>query len=257
MTALALAVGLALSGVVAQTDEPPLLFVLTGQSNAGQHGRGGQAVDGAWLYAPQFAGREWRAMPYRGVFGVELSFAAAVREATGRRVLVAKTYSGGTSIIAWDSTAPSPMWRQALAKVGNSGKPAMYGRVMQLERDARAAWGGPVELAGVLYVQVERDSRMEYGAVRYGDNLRNLIAAWRRDWGVGELPVILIDAHTNMNTFGPVVASTVRDVAATTPGVAWVECRDLPTEDGVHFNSQGLTELGRRMAGAWLGLWVQ
>ena len=51
MTALALATLMALSPVGAgQADElPPLLFILTGQSNAGQNGRGGQAVDGAWL----------------------------------------------------------------------------------------------------------------------------------------------------------------------------------------------------------------
>ncbi len=256
MTALAVAATLALSAL-AQTEEPSLLFILTGQSNAGQNGRGGQAVDGAWLYAPQFTGRQWATMPYGGQFGVELSFAQAVHEATGRRVLIAKTYSGGTSIVAWQPDAPNVAWRQAMAKVGNSGKPAMYGRVLQLERDARAAWNGPVELAGVLYVQVERDSRMEYGAMRYGANLRALIAAWRRDWQVGELPVILIDAHTNMNTFGPAVASAVRDVAGTVPGVAWVPCRDLPTSDGVHFNNAGLGELGRRMAGAWLNLWVQ
>ncbi len=257
MTALAVAAVMALSAVApAQADElPPLLFILTGQSNAGQKGTGGAAVDGAWLYAPQYAGRTWRPMPYGGAFGVELSFARAVREATGRQVLVAKVYSGGTSIIAWQPDAPNVAWRQAMSKVGNSGKPPMYGRVMTLYNDARAAWGGPVELAGVLYVQVERDSKVEYGAVRYGDNLTALIDAWRRDWQAPKLPVIFMDAHTNMTTNGPTVAAAVRDVAASVPGAAWVACRDLPTSDGVHFNGVGLTELGRRMAAAWLDIY--
>lgn len=256
MTALAVAAVMALSAVgSAPGDEPPLLFILTGQSNAGQNGRSGQAVDGAWLYAPQFAGRTWRPMPYGGVFGVELSFARAVREATGRQVLVAKVYSGGTSIIAWQPDAPNVAWRQAMQRVGNSGKPPMYGRVMTLYREAVAAWGGPVELAGVLYVQVERDSKIEYGAARYGGNLRQLIGAWRRDWQTADLPVVFIDAHTNLTTFGPVVAEAVRDVAGSVPGAAWVECRDLPTSDGVHFNSVGLTALGERMALKWLSIY--
>ena len=233
---------------------PALLFILTGQSNAGPKGSGGEAVPGAWLYAPQYSGRAWRQMaPVNGRYSVALPFARAVHEATGRTVLVAQVYSGGTSIVAWQPDAPNTPWRQAMSAVGNTGKPAMYSRVRSLVAEASAAWGGPVELSGVLYVQVERDSKVAYGAMRYEANLRRLIAAWRADYGAG-LPVMFIDAHTNMTGGGPVVAAAVRAVAADTPATALIPVRDLPKQDWAHFTSTGVDELGRRFAAAWLGM---
>ena len=251
------------SGLAARAESEPelpaLLFVITGQSNAGQKGDAAQlagpTAPGTFYYAPQHTGvRAWLPMqPYRGHFGIEQSFARAVAEATGRTVLVAKTYSGGTSIIAWQPTDRGRQWRRDMAAVGNATKPAMYPRVTALVTEATAAWGGPVELAGVLYVQVERDSRYQYGAVRYESNLRRLIAAWRADYGTG-LPVMFIDAHSHMTSGGPIVAAAVRAVAADTPNTAMISVRDLPKQDAVHFSSAGVDELGRRFAAAWLAM---
>jgi hypothetical protein len=66
--------------------EPALLFVLTGQSNAGQQGKPGQVapadaapVAGAFYRAPQHTKVQTvvAMQPWRGAFGVELSFARA------------------------------------------------------------------------------------------------------------------------------------------------------------------------------------
>lgn len=252
------------AGAAGEAERPALLFILTGQSNAGQNGRAtdlpagrGGPVEGAWLYAPQVTkGSKLAAMgPVRGTFGVELSFARAVRAACpGREVIVAKVHSGGTSIIAWDPGAPGrPGWRQDMARVGNADKPAMYPKVLALAAGARGQ--RPAAVAGVLYVQTERDSKYAYGAERYEGNLRRLIAAWRRDWDAPGLPVVFMDSHTGLSGGGARVHEAVAAVAATTPGTAWVATRDLPKKgDGVHFNSAGLWLLGERMAAAWLRL---
>lgn len=255
---------LAVDGLGAEATRPALLFIVTGQSNAGSGGRAAELgpverapVDGAWFYSPQTTkSRQLVPMePVRGTFGVELSFARVVRAACpGREIVVAKVHSGGTSIIAWDPGAPDrPGWRQDMARVGNSEKPAMYPKVEQLAREARAL--KTAELAGVLYIQTERDSKYSYGAERYEGNLRRLIAAWRRDWNAPALPVIFMDSHTNLAGGGPVVHGAVVNVAEEVARTAWVASRDLPKKaDRVHFNSAGLWELGERMAAEWLRL---
>jgi hypothetical protein len=255
-----LALGLA-AGVGATGEEPALLFVITGQSNAGQQGAAGQLtaaqrapVDGAWYYAPQHTGqRKLVALqPYGGAFGVELSFARAVAEATGRKVVVTKTYLGGASIVAWDPDAPNAAWHQAMRTAGHAGKPAMYPRVAAVKRAAENAHNGPVELAGVLYLQVERDSKIRALSPEYGERLEELIAAWRNDWDAPHLPVVVMDSHTQLDAGGAVVHDEIVAVAARVPNVAWVAVRDLPTKDGIHFSTPGVLTLGQRMAAAWL-----
>ena len=255
----------------AQEDAPPaLLFVVTGQSNAGQQGTASQLgpgqrapVSGAWYYAPQHTGKAAAValQPYGGVFGVELSFARAVREATGREVLIAKVYRGGTSIIAWDANPGTPQWKYDMAQVGHGTTAAyqMYPKVLRTAVDATASYtaqtGRPVELAGLLYIQVERDSKYMYGATRYEGNLTRLIAALRRDWNAPRLPVVVIDSHTNLSGGGPVVHEAVVNVAAAVPGVAWVPVRDLPKKNAAHFSTPGVLALGERLAASWLELW--
>lgn len=255
-----------LAGAVAARAQgrPALLFVLTGQSNAGSNGLAAElaaerrgAVAGAWLYAPKVTRSKGLAAmgPVHGEFGLELSFARAVRAACPEReVIVAKVVSGGTSIIAWDPGAPGrPGWKSDMAQVGNSDKPAMYPKVQALVEEARRL--RPTELAGVLYAQTERDSKYKYGAARYEGNLRQLIRAWRADWDAPQLPMVFMDSHTNLSGGGPLVHEAVVAVAASTPGAGWVATRDLPKKgDRVHFNSAGLWELGERMAAEWLRL---
>lgn len=269
LTTVAALVVLALAarGATAQSGDatPALLFIITGQSNAGQQGAAGQLtaaqrgpVEGAWYYAPQHTRSQalLPLQPYGGAFGVELSFARVVRQATGRDVVIAKNYSGGTSIIAWSPSAPNAAWKAELAKVGNAGKPAMYPRVLDIQRKAAAAYtaatGRPVELAGVLYIQVERDSKVMYGATRYEGNLKELIGAWRDEWHAPRLPVVFIDSHSSLSGGGPIVHEAVVATAADVAGAAWVAVRDLPKKDTVHFSTPGVWTLGERLAAAWL-----
>ena len=243
---------------------PALLFVLTGQSNAGQQGKPGQVapvdaapVAGAYYRAPQHTKSQavLGMQPYGGEFGVELSFARAVRAACpGREVIVAKVYSGGTSIIAWDPAAPNSQWKYDLGQVGNAGKAPQYPKVLGAAEQAAARFGRPVELAGLLWIQVERDSKEDYGAARYEVNLRRLIAALRADWAAPGLPFVAIDSHTQLDDGGAVVHQAIVNMAATTPAVGWVETRDLGTSDGLHFDSAGVVILGERLAAEWLQL---
>lgn len=243
---------------------PALLFVLTGQSNAGQQGKPGQVaaaavapVAGAWYRAPQHTKAQGivAMQPWRGAFGAELSFARAVRAACpGREVVVAKVYAGGTSIVAWSPDAPNSQWKYDLAQVGNAGKAPQYPKVLEAAAQAAARFGRPVRPAGVLWIQAERDSRYDYGAARYEGNLRELVAALRADWGGPGMPFVAIDSHTQLDSGGAVVHRAIVNVAGSVPGVGWVQTRDLGTSDGIHFDSAGVVTLGQRLAAEWLRL---
>ncbi len=267
---LLLALLLASASAHAAEDAPPaLLFVITGQSNAAEQGTAGELsaaarapVGGAWYYAPQHT-KQTRAValqPYGGVFGVELSFARAVRAATGREVVIAKVYRGGTSIIAWSPEYGTAGWRYDMAQVGHGTTAAyqMYPKVLKVARDAAASYtaqtGRPVEFAGLVYIQVERDSKYLYGANRYEGNLTRLIGALRAQWNAPGLPAVFIDSHTNLGTGGPIVHDAVTAVARDVPGAAWVEVRNLPKKSATHFSSAGVTTLGERLAAAWIAL---
>lgn len=262
LVAAVVAAAAAKGGPPGQT--PALLFVLTGQSNAGQQGEPAQVpaaavapVAGAWYRAPQHTKVQTvvAMQPWRGAFGAELSFARAVRAACpGREVIVAKVYSGGTSIIAWSPDAPNSQWKYDLAQVGNAGKAPQYPKVLEAAEQAATRFGRPVQPAGVLWIQVERDSHYDYGAVRYENNLRELVAALRADWGGPGMPFVAIDSHTQLDSGGAVVHQAIVNVANSVPGVGWVQTRDLGTSDGIHFNSPGVVTLGERMAAEWLRL---
>lgn len=248
----------------APVTQPALLFVLTGQSNAGQQGKPAQVpasavapVEGAYYRAPQHTKVQGvvAMQPWRSSFGAELSFARAVRAACPEReVVVAKVYNGGTSIIGWSPDAPNAAWQYDLKQVGNTGISPQYPRVLDAAEQAAERFGRPVELAGLLWVQVERDSKYDYGAARYEANLRELIAALRNDWNAPSLPFVAIDSHTQLDEGGDVVHQAIVNVAESVPAVGWVETRDLGTSDGIHFDSTGVLTLGERLAAEWLRL---
>ena len=221
----------------AEEERPALLFVVTGQSNAGQLGRGGQAVDGAWYYAPQLSARVLPMGPVAGTFGVELSFARAVRAACpGREVLMVKRWRNATGIEAWDPPA-GKMWRLTAAAV---------------ER-GRTLLGRPARVAGVLWVQNEYDTRTAGRGAAYEGRLRELVGAWRASWGEG-LPVVMMGVHTAGGGAAG-VARALDAVAGEMGPAAVVRADDLPVkEDGVHFDNAGLELLGERMAAEWLRL---
>lgn len=270
------------------------IFVLTGQSNSAPNGNGNllpppmKRVDNAWLSRKRTSTtfalspmEPFRApKPAFGITGpaftVEQPIAYYLHQACpALKMVFVRASSGGASIVVWDPVPNTPEWKAAMAAVGNTGKPPMYPWVLSsvkmtrtaVEKQASLA-GLPVEVAGVFYVQIERDSKMQAGALQYERRLRDLIDAFRRDWGESDLPVLFIDSHTAFNNYAALTRQAAANVAQVQPqGIAddadarpaphtgMVAVRDLPTyKDGIHFNSEGLILLGQRMAQGWLEL---
>lgn len=285
----------------AQTDAPAApteqhvhLFVVTGQSNTGPNGNGQllppemRHVDGAWLAKKRtttvyvlnpmepFRAPKLKFGITNTAYTVEHTIAYNLRQACpDMQMVFVRIASGGTSLVAWDPNPNTPEWKKALAAVGNTGKQAMYPQVMSAVSATQTAIrnkpelsGRPVEMAGVFYIQTERDSKMLAGAQQYEQRLRDLIAAFRRDWDEDDLPVLFMDSHTALNSYAALVRQAAANVAelqpegftddpgaTATPGTAMVATRDLPKyKDGVHFNSEGINLFGARLAARWLEL---
>ena len=251
------ALALLLLALQANTDTRPVLhFAITGQSNAGNNGRGTVAVPGAYYYAPQATGVN-RVVPLTSVrrkWGVEVPFAAAIVEACpGYDILISKRYLGGTSIVGWRPSAPNAAWASDMRLVGDGDKKPQYPLVIATAQAAGDRFGAD-GVAGILFIQNEKDSRMPHGAALYEGELRTLIGAWRQHWGDDDLPVVVMDSHTSLDLHGGQVHEAIVAVAGSEQGVRMVASRDLTTTDGIHFDNLCLETLGQRMAAAWLAM---
>ncbi len=169
--------------------------------------------------------------------GLSLPFALSVLEKTGVPIGLIPCALSGTSIAEW-----SP------ARRDESGA-SLYGALL---RRARKAGG---RLAGVLWYQGEADGKPEL-APRYKQALRELIAALRQDLRDETLPFyyVQIGRHVhdpqsarNASAWNQVQESQ-RLIESEVPNSTMVASVDLELDDGIHIGTDGLKELGRRLA---------
>jgi hypothetical protein len=111
------------------------------------------------------------------------------------------------------------------------------------------AWGYAPTVRGGVWVQGEEDSFYEPMAQSYGDNMRELLAAFRANWGP-QLPV----AVARINAPGRRYRDQVRSAqwAIDDPLVSVFDTDDLVLQDNVHYGQAGQVALGYRLAGGLL-----
>jgi hypothetical protein len=195
LTALA-ATSLAASALAQDEDRTLRVFVFAGQSN--MEGADSKVRDIARF--PPFAGldqpqpevrfrycigREDKArsegwvdlQPVRGLVGPELSFAREIGRHVDAPLAIIKCAAGGTHLGGdWNPDEPSGF--------------AMYPLALELVREALADLerrGIPHRLEGFVWHQGENDMFDADYMARYGENLRNFVACWRRDLGAPDL----------------------------------------------------------------------
>ncbi len=125
-----------------------------------------------------------------------------------------------------------------------------------LARTRRAMADGV--LKGILWHQGESDSRPERASV-YEDNLKELIARFRKDLNAPELPFLIGQLGqfpaNPWNQSRLVVNFAHMAVADSVPNAVFVNSDGLRARrDNTHFNSESLKEFGRRYAEAYLEL---
>jgi sialate O-acetylesterase len=211
---------------------------LEGFAEAGEAGdaggRGGERPDG----------RRPASWPLGAGLGV--SFARAVRAATGEPVGLIPAAHSATSL---------EQWSPALA--GLRGE-SLYGAM--LERVRRAAAQRDIQLAGILWYQGETDADDLGCSATYAARFDRWVAAARADLDAPGLPVHVVQL-ARVVRWGPsdsrpgwnAVREAQRTLSQRVESTSCVAAVDLPLSDMIHVSAAGLDRLGRRLARAALG----
>lgn len=248
--------GTASSVADAPAQQPrPLVVVLAGQSNMAGLGVTRELTpeqtrmprNVRYVHAGQdatFAGQS--------AFGPEVAIAHELARALpDRQIVIIKYAVGGTSLLAW-----APAWDSVRAVQTDN---ATAGPLYRHLRDAIAGARLPAsaEIAAVLWMQGERDARYTEAGRDYLANLRELVAALRRDLNSPLLPFVLglVNPPDDSYSAQSEVRAAQRRAAAEIASVYLVETDDLSKRnDRLHYDTRGLLELGRRFAAVVISL---
>lgn len=235
------------------------LFVLAGQSNMGGRGRYDALPPGDSGILPAnvrlvAVALDVHLQPLPGGFGPELGLARALAPAyPGETLLLVKYAVDASSLLDW-----APDWDPAAAALtGHPEFGALYGELLALV--ARATAQGQVghgcRPAAVLWMQGERDALVPEAGAAYEANLAALVRALRADLEEPALPFLVghVDPPADRYPAAGAVRAAQEAVARTLPGVYLVDTQGLSRHaDGLHYDTAGQLELGRRFAEAYL-----
>ena len=229
-------------------DAQPIVLILAGQSNMVGHGRMKDVADRGITAPPNvtfFLGTEETSLTLRDGFGPELTLAEECAAAVpDREIVLVKFAVGTTSLLDW-----APDWDADRARItGNSHKGALYQQLMAVVEELSLA---SADVAGVLWMQGERDARIEEAGKDYYDNIRNLINAFRKDLNRQDLPFLMgkVNPPPQRYPARDNVRLAQNRIADDVPNVYLIETDDLSKwDDALHYDSEGILELGRRFA---------
>ena len=239
--------------------EPPLVLILSGQSNMAGYGKAAELA------------AEWRTPPpnvtlihwgrtqalAKGSIGPEVTLAHALARAMpGRQIVLFKAAHGGTSQLVWQ-----PELDQARI---DRLKLSHDQRVGHAYAQLIAAWkkafpDGGVKPAALLWMQGESDARVPELAKDYEQHLTNLIASLRRDLDAPQMKAVIAEINPAKVTpvspfpFVDEVRAAQRGFPTKDPLTACISTDGLTkNKDEVHYGTAGQQALGQRFAEALL-----
>jgi len=240
------------------------IFILAGQSNMVGSGvtaelpeRYRAAPDNILLYEEG----EFVPLTHGARFGPEVGFAYEVGIALpGDPALLCKVAKSGANLaFDWNPDCTSggeeddyrgPMYPGMLTQVA---------RVKELLR----AEGEESTVAGLAWMQGERDSVSQSMATAYEANLSAFIARVRQDLESPTLPfliaeicprIIHVDTDRYQHPHRETVRQAQKEVADRDPRAPLIRTDDLPQSDNLHFDTAGQIRLGRRFARACVNM---
>jgi len=167
--------------------------------------------------------------------GLGLPFGKAISSFTRRPTGLVFCAKGDTRMAEWDPDYMGPpfmaLYRATIRRLRAVGR----------------------QVTGILWFQGESDTFGGQGN-RYFDNMKRLVAAFRRDLAQPDLPFFYVQiSSTDQQTeeelpeWNLVQESQRRLESLLTPG-GMVSSIDLPRWDGIHLSTSALGRLGRRLA---------
>ena len=215
------------------------VFVLAGQSN--MMGRGTTSRLPKHLKKPPknvafyTQGRKRELTNYQ-YFGPEVQFAHSVSEAfPNDKIIIIKAVATGSSISQWQPA--QPLYEGLLRQISFVIDPAK------------------ISIDAIVWMQGETDARNAVAAKQYAKNLNTFIRSLRRDLHA-ENSLFLVGRITQKNNNFPMVDEIRKaqdqadDINPNTTVIATDNLSKL--QDSVHFDNNGLIELGRRFANVFV-----
>lgn len=211
------------------------VFVLAGQSN--MQGRGASSDLPEHLRTqPENVryythGRESTIAKYH-YFGPEVNFAYLVSKIfPNDTVIIIKSAATGSSISQWqpDDELYKALIRQVKYAVGS----------------------GDADIQGIVWMQGEADARDQTLAENYQTHLEVFFTSLRKDLQAEDTAIMLgqIKQPNNNFVYEKQVRQAQQQIAEADKNVLLITTDDLgKLYDNVHYNSEGLIELGRRFA---------
>ncbi|MCK4998686.1 MAG: hypothetical protein KAS23_04095, partial [Anaerohalosphaera sp.] len=173
-------------------------------------------------------------------FGPEVTFGRELADSYNEKIALIKYARGGTSLAGdWDPVSGSH-YNIFLNEVED----ALSTLVTQYD----------VEVAGMIWMQGERDSKFLDMANAYEANLTDFIAAVRVEFSVADMPFVIGQiSEAGTWTYGNIVRQAQADVSENVGDTALVITSDLTLNgDGIHYDAPGQMTLGIRFADAMI-----
>jgi hypothetical protein len=244
--------------------EPPLVLILSGQSNMVGVGQAGQ-LSPEWRTPPaNVTLMNWgRPQPLAtGRIGPEVTLAHALARALpGRQIVLFKAAHGGTSQLVWQ-----PEHDRARIDRLNLGHDQRAGHAYaQLVAAWKTAFpGGDIKPAALLWMQGESDARVPELAKEYQQHVTNFLTSLRRDLDTPQMKVVIAEVNPAKVTpvspfpFVDEVRAAQHAIPGNDPLAVCISTDGLTkAKDQVHYDTAGLQGLGLRFAEAILPLLVK
>lgn len=241
--------------------EPPLVLILSGQSNMAGYGKAAE-LSAEWRTPPpNVTLMHWgrtQALA-TGSIGPEVTLAHALARAMpGRQIVLFKAAHGGTSQLAWQPQHDRA--RIDRLKLGHDQRAGhAYAQLIAAWRKAFPEGGA--RPAALLWMQGESDARVPELAKDYQQHLTHLIASLRRDLDAPRMKVVIGEINpakvTPVSPFPFVddVRAAQRAIPAQDPLAVCIRTDGLTKgQDQVHYDTAGQEALGQRFAEAFLQL---
>lgn len=209
--------------------------------------------------SPKYSDYQQNKRGFGNVFGPELFLGLTLAEKNPQQeYLFIKKAQGGTALEgAWN-----PEWTAekaaAVEKEGFKRDLQLYKTHQQQIKQQLALLekaGKSYKIVGMFWMQGENDAAKEVAAKNYEVNLKKLIAGYRREFNVPDMPFIMGQINSSYGKFkkyGPeMVRNAMLNVAKADKKVAVIETSmdrswsDFPKHtDNVHYNHVGQMRLG-------------
>jgi hypothetical protein len=247
------------AGCAAEIVDAPIskckLYILAGQSNMVGRGRYDQLPPEERLLPDNVAIRarslDHHLAEVEGVFGPEHSLARVLGRAYPDHSLFLVKYAvDASSLLDWQ-----PVWTEEDATLtGHAQYGPLYQSLMGWLEKTRGTIPEDCEAAAFFWMQGERDALFPEAARQYEENLVRLIAHIRADLGVPDLPFFLGQVNPPTEQYPAVeeVRAAQARLAERVRHTALVPTDGLSkAADGLHYDTAGQVELGRRFAQAY------